>query len=363
MERYLNKCIDSILEQTFKEYELILVDDGSTDSSGRICDEYAEIYNHIKVIHKPNSGQNAARLDGIRVAAGEYIQFIDSDDYIEPYMLESMYDMAALHNADVVISGFIKEDTASQVSYVPYIQAGIYDTKDKMRYIRKHLVYIGSIHQRAMDGMLTNKLFCKALIEKYITRVPLSIKHMEDVAVTMCSIAHSHCVVVMEEAFYHHTMRYDSITHCMDDNYLLQLNQWYLFVRDEMKDLEEYEDIKRQIDMHLINAMSAEVNKYMGLEKDINIPQYLLPKLPENAGSKPVRIAIYGAGQVGRNYYQQIRNSIEYELAVWVDKNVKDNGVQAVSVLGRIEFDIVLIAVLYEKMAKDIKKVLLRNLD
>ena len=97
VEKYLSKCIESILEQTYTNFELILVNDGSPDKCGRICNEYAKKDSRIKVIHKKNGGLSSARNIGIDVAKGEYLGFVDSDDYIEPYMYEYLLK-AALDN-------------------------------------------------------------------------------------------------------------------------------------------------------------------------------------------------------------------------------------------------------------------------
>lgn len=88
VERYLKRCVDSILNQTFTDFELILVDDGSPDNCGRICDEYAEKDNRIYVIHKENGGLSDARNAGLDYATGQYIIFVDSDDFVEPDLLE-----------------------------------------------------------------------------------------------------------------------------------------------------------------------------------------------------------------------------------------------------------------------------------
>lgn len=93
VEKYLNRCVDSILNQTFEDFELILVDDGSSDNCGNICDEYAQKDNRVKVIHKKNGGVSSARNAGIDTAQGEYIMFVDSDDWINENMLNDMYNM------------------------------------------------------------------------------------------------------------------------------------------------------------------------------------------------------------------------------------------------------------------------------
>lgn len=101
VEKYLNRCIDSILNQTFKQIEIILVNDGSTDNSGDICDEYAKLDNRIIVIHKKNNGVSSARNRGIDVATGNWITFLDSDDYIEKEMYETLYKTAIKEEVDV----------------------------------------------------------------------------------------------------------------------------------------------------------------------------------------------------------------------------------------------------------------------
>lgn len=102
VEKYLDKCIQSILNQTFKDYEILLVDDGSTDKSGVICDDYASKYSNINVIHKTNGGPSDTRNVGIKSAQGEYLYFLDSDDYIIPECLEILY--SNLKNNEAVLS-------------------------------------------------------------------------------------------------------------------------------------------------------------------------------------------------------------------------------------------------------------------
>ncbi len=107
-EDYLNNSITSILNQTLENFELILVDDGSPDNSGKICDELALNDNRIKVIHKENGGASTARNAGLDIAQGEFIAFVDSDDWIEPNMFETLFNLAKEHNADISQCNYIK---------------------------------------------------------------------------------------------------------------------------------------------------------------------------------------------------------------------------------------------------------------
>ena len=117
VEPYIHKCIDSILNQTFKEFELILVDDGSPDNCGNICDEYAKKDNRVRVIHKENGGISSARNIGLDVSNGEYIGFVDSDDYIKLDMYERLYNSCKVNNADISIIGTIEVDENGKKLY------------------------------------------------------------------------------------------------------------------------------------------------------------------------------------------------------------------------------------------------------
>ena len=110
VEAYLPNCIESVLHQSYPHWELILVDDGSPDRCGEICDRYAGIDKRIKVIHKQNAGVAAARNSGIEQATGDYIGFIDGDDWIEPEMYQTLYEVASNESADVVQCGWYKVD-------------------------------------------------------------------------------------------------------------------------------------------------------------------------------------------------------------------------------------------------------------
>lgn len=121
VEPYLRRCLDSILTQKYVPMEIILVDDGSPDSCGKICDEYACIYNNVKVIHQRNAGLSAARNSGLKIATGDYISFVDSDDSILPGMYEEMIAMLEKNNLDIIScavqrikKGKIKTDNLSE---------------------------------------------------------------------------------------------------------------------------------------------------------------------------------------------------------------------------------------------------------
>ena len=129
-EDHLEKCLDSIINQTFKDLEIILVNDGSTDNSAKICDNYVKKDARIKVIHQQNSGVSAARNRGIDIAAGDYITFVDSDDWLEPQMYEKMCEVSCLDvSVDIVMCDFLNIKKSEKVEIPSNLREGFYNKK------------------------------------------------------------------------------------------------------------------------------------------------------------------------------------------------------------------------------------------
>lgn len=162
VEKYLSKCIDSILNQTFTDFELIIVDDGSPDSCGKIADEYKKKDSRIHVIHKKNGGAPSARNAGMKIAKGEYFYFPDSDDWLEPEYLQDLYEYALKTDAQLVISGFIMEyfERGSEQSYSVSVQERNFHTQIE---VRNNLHYY---FNNMMMAVPWNKLYSADYIRK-----------------------------------------------------------------------------------------------------------------------------------------------------------------------------------------------------
>ena len=155
VEQYLSRCIDSVINQTYKNLEIILIDDGSTDNSGKICDEYATKDKRIKVIHKQNWGVASARNIGLDIAKGEYIGFVDSDDYIEPDMYEILYSLLIKNKVKVSCCDYFIFNKKEK-KYVPSLDNtinGVLSFNETLNTNTGH------------SGCNVNKLYSKNLIE------------------------------------------------------------------------------------------------------------------------------------------------------------------------------------------------------
>lgn len=159
VEKYLDRCILSIVNQTYLDIEIILIDDGSTDSSSVICDMWEQKDNRIKVIHKKNEGVSIARNTGIDAVQGEYVYFVDGDDYLENNAFEKMYNIIKKYDVDFVYCGFNQIDS---------IDRKIYDETSKSNIRKKEEVLDEFFEQNITKTLMYlpwNKL-CKAQIVK-----------------------------------------------------------------------------------------------------------------------------------------------------------------------------------------------------
>lgn len=192
VEAYLKKCVDSILSQTYPNLEIILVDDGSPDNCGEICDNYAELHSNIKVIHQKNGGLSAARNAGLKIAEGEYIGFVDSDDFIDSNMYQTLYEKAKETDSDIVECNLHHtfddyEDTETVEKY---------DDKNLLLSMGRCIVW--------------NKIYRRSLIEKAEALFPEKYIY-EDVEFYLRLIPHIERYGYVDIAPYHYVQRSDSL--------------------------------------------------------------------------------------------------------------------------------------------------------
>lgn len=206
VEKYLPKCIESLVKQTFKDIEIILVDDGSPDSCGKICDMYAEKYEQLVVIHQVNQGVSVARNAGLKIAKGEYIGFVDPDDWVAPEMYESMYGVMEETDADLVICGYDYYDEQEQVD-----ENRRYIIKENEIITQKEVMYRFSDMPPSIRHGVWNKIFKKNLLHEQ--KFKEGLHSSEDVLFLNEYVQKIKNAVVIHQPYYKNLVRQGSATH------------------------------------------------------------------------------------------------------------------------------------------------------
>lgn len=230
-EAYLAACIDSLLAQNMETPEIILVNDGSRDQSGAICDAYAGKHPTIRVIHKENEGQTATRKAGLRLATGKYVAFVDSDDWVEPTTFPPMVALAEQHDADLVATGFIRDFGDRCENGANACPTGIY-TGEKLQWLRENAVFYVPEMAEGIVPALWAKIFRRETLAAGILSRNDTIRFGEDALCTNSALALARCVVVDNACTgYHYRIWGGSISHAYYPNYTRDLNILY----DELK--------------------------------------------------------------------------------------------------------------------------------
>lgn len=209
-------CINSILKQTYTDFELILVDDGSNDGSEKICDDYSKSDKRIYVIHQKNQGVSAARNTGLRVAKGEYIGFVDADDWIAPDMYECFITNMKKADVDIGICGIMKVDADNKQSFIMPSLPEMLSRTEAMECLLRE----------SFSGSLCNKVYKHDVIQNLY--IPTDILSLEDYLLNILIFAKSlkSKVFYIQEAKYFYRQRSGSSTHTLDLKYTLS----YLYV-------------------------------------------------------------------------------------------------------------------------------------
>jgi len=251
VECYLRKCIDSILAQTLDDFECILINDGSTDNSGNICNQYAKTDNRIIVINQKNSGPSSARNAGLDKAKGEWIGFVDSDDWCDIDMFFQLYENSIRNNADVSACGW---NRINQNNIEKYIQ------KKEHIYNSSEAIY-AMFSNKYFAGYIWNKLIKARYFSEYNIRFDVNIVPFEETLVLYKILKLIKKVVYLPVPYYNYIINPDSIT---NKSYLTWIAALPAF--EKMSSLETNKIIKRKILQKKIEMVSfvcyAEINSY-----------------------------------------------------------------------------------------------------
>ena len=358
-EKFLPKCIDSILRQTYSNIELILLDDGSTDDSGEICDEYSQKNCLVHTIHKENGGSTSARKAGVEMATGRYIGFVDSDDWIEEEMYETLVRTMVNEKVDIVTTGCVEENSGSKTVYFDTIPVGTYNV-EFMGDLAKSV--FNAEQNRILPGMW-NKLYRNDLVKRTMNCISDEIVYGEDLLFNFVYLSYCMRAAVKREAYYHYVKNSNSVCHSFHENFLRNVDVLYKCALKVAKTMGNSVEIKAALDRYVSKLLCFGINQLMGMDESAQIPIYMIPL--DLFCREKTRVILYGAGRIGRLYRKQILNNKNLELVLWVDKKyqeLQDENIRSVEEIKEVSFDFIVVAVRSEAMAKDIVDGLVQNL-
>lgn len=245
---YLRQCVESIINQTYRDIEILLIDDGSPDECGEICEEYKERDHRVRVIHTENHGLSAARNLGLQYAKGAYIGFIDSDDWIEPEMYEVLLRRLCETEYDIVVYGYDIISDKKTTKWKP--EGTVCDHDDALT----------SLINEIINNNVWNKLYSKELLQRSKVDDVLfpEGKNYEDVAVMHRIVDNAKSVAIMSETLYHYRIRPGSITKTYTAKNLMdcadaRLGRYYYFKNEYPK---LYEEKKEKLLLLAVNGIS-----------------------------------------------------------------------------------------------------------
>lgn len=353
VEAYLPQCIESILNQTYRNLEIILVDDGSDDRCPKICDDYAQRDSRIIVIHKKNGGPDSARKTGMESSTAEYVSYVDGDDWIEPTMYETLMRLLLNQKVSVVVCGIWDENNGNVHARFPYFPEGKYVGNIFKKKIESKILYTGEFFEAGITVVLWDKLFKKEFLNKYQMLPHNIVPLVDDTLVSIPAILESRSVYITHTCLYHYRVRQSSLKRTIVQNVLHPVIRYYPDWINCLKQVSTNSAIEKQLQYYMLyhlvarcpgaldNPMCGQIlNLYGGMRLD-------------------AKVIIYGAGVAGIHLRQYLSGISHSSLVAWVDRDYSgfpiEMDISSPEIIPNLEFDYIIIAVTRHKFMKAIK--------
>ena len=261
VEKYLPRCIGSLLRQSFTNFELILVNDGSTDRSGKICDEYAKKDDRIKVIHKPNGGVSSARNSALAEALGKYVAFVDADDWVDPEYLENLL-RAMQDNVDLVVSGY--KDCEKEIVSI--------ESNDRTIQLYQDKFGVEQMFSLPQINIPVSKLFILDLIRENAIKFDTKIHFGEDKLFVLEYLNYCKTVRLLKcSNYYYNRLNQNSSTHRVHDDYskwLFVCHKKTIELFERFGNFDDKNDKERLIGFNAFYAFNSASKTYVYLPKE-----------------------------------------------------------------------------------------------
>lgn len=360
-QEFLPRCLDSILKQTYINMELILVNDGSTDESLSVCEKFAERDARIQIISQSNQGILAAKRAGMKLCQGIYVMFVDSDDWIEPELLEKMVHAMQECDCSLVCTNVYMDWGNSTVEKRNAIPSGIYETER----IARDLFYYKDMGCYGVLPYSVAKLYPKDILKEVLGSINNDIRYAEDKAIVFSFVFKNIKVCFTDDIYYHYCVRSGSACQSENQNYLVELTAFYKYAKKIFDGHKEQEHLLWQLGKYLLQETLYAINNKFGLttpDKPIYTTAFELD--PSVFLSQKKKIILYGAGKVGADYRKRVEDCANLKLCGWVDRNYEkyqEEGlnVRPIEYIQEEEYDFILVAVKKQEIFWEIRKELI----
>lgn len=357
-ESTIGKCIESILQQTLSELEVILVNDGSTDNTLDICKKYSKRDSRIVVVSQENKGLISARKRGVEISSADLIGFVDSDDWIEKDMYENLYEIYNNYHVDVVSSGifrdYIEEQYTNEV--LDNFEQGYYENINKTVY--PYMLWNKKINDFGIYCTLVNKLFKREILKTVYDNIDERVFYGEDCLTFFSYMMRCKKVYILNKSYYHYVINHNSMCSKTDDRLLT--NTYYLYKGLEKAFLGYGELTYRLLEQLKYYIVSVESHTLMKL---YNLS--LMSLMNARFGTLDIKgknVILYGAGGSSRVLYNHLIEDCECLVVAWVDKypDGKDmlclHKIESRNIIKDLEYDYIVISVISEELYISIKK-------
>lgn len=354
---YLHTCIESILNQTYSNIEVILVDDGSDDESLEICKEYSKQDSRVRVIANEHQGLVTARKSGVKSAKGEYCIFVDSDDWISTDLIQEIVPLVEEGTTDIVNYNLQSVDGEKTMDWSYTIPEGIYKGT-QMENIYSRMMYDFEYRCPGIIQSLCTKMIKRSLLWTSMEAVDKNITLGEDAAVVYKAMLLSEKVAITDKCLYFYRVRQNSMCRAKDQTVFTKISYFQNYMSGVFKEYNKKYNLEQQLKYYLVPFIRK------GLEDIYGVKLLNLYQLPFRLQEQGKRVVLYGAGNVGRSYYKQLQWADGVRIAAWVDKGLKgqkiyDQIIEAPEILESLEYDHIIIAVKNQDIAEKIKGQLL----
>lgn len=356
---YVEQCINSILKQNYGDLEIIIVDDGSTDGGGEICDAIAKRDNRINVIHKKNQGVVEARYTGLKECSSDYVTFVDADDFI---IEDAYYDTFRYMDMDIdmivyEISRYYGQNNVKTEKH--RIRSGYYNRERIDNLVLDKLIWNLAENTRGVECSLCIRVIKKDILLKRYEKTKIQVHYGEDPLITYPLFLDIESMQVIPRSYYmHRQYNSESWSYVISDTFFDECFQIYKYFDKVFAEQDSKYNFKQQIEYFYIEAVKLKKTKY----KDNRDFFYFIFPFELTLPNK--KIVLYGAGRVGKDYYNQI-SSIHYcKELLWVDKNAKrinDDRVHEVEEIMYYNYDYIVIAINDNNVCIDIKNMLMNQ--